>query len=584
MPVFADRYKTPAQWKLWVDFHAYYTNLFFLEAGRTVGEKIGRDVELFPFAHATMKWPGASSARGLDAYKQARSHRMLVVEDCQPDYPGSTIAYSMTDQLSRRYGRPVIGWSWFWPEPDRSNDPLEAERSLARAMGHNVHGLLFWVYSEKWSEKPAMRSSVAYWHKLFDAHWPFLRQAWATTPQVAVLYPRNTGNMYYNWDYPKMDYGWTFQALSETHVPFEVVTDNQIEAEPDVLNDYKVLIAPTATWESGKLRQAIASFIKKGGFVMADGDGFMMDVDTGKPVNFLAELFGVQLERKHKGAFAPTYDNAEEFDWVKSKAAAWQMAKWVPKTTGEEPDLLDRCEVLAMADPQFAELSTELPKTSGTGLQQNLLDPRKPQLIEGSDGEKHRTFHDIVTGKPLSGGKTIANFEGEPCAVETARTLWLGFRPGFDHACVFPLRQMAKWGESVWPFDKTLSTDAKGCSSSRGWIARILDKAGVKPEIALSLNGQSCPWIEILKRGDKDENSLIFLIDHEGQGGKYQMKSLKGEAVDLMSGKPLARTADGTIEIEIPAKRVVMLAVGSKEFIDGRLKAHQAVSLEIPPM
>lgn len=588
LPVFADRYKNPGPWRLWIDFHAYYTNLFFREAGRSIGEKLGHDVELFPFAHATMKWPGASSARGLDAYRQARTHRILTVEDCQADYPGSTIAYSLTDQLSRRYGRPVIGWSWFWPQSDRSNDPDEAGRSLARAMGHNVHGLLFWVYTEKWGEKPAMRASVAYWHKLFNAHWPFLRQAWITSPKVAVLYPRNTGNMYYNWDYPKTDYGWTIQALTETHVPFEVVTDNQIEAEPEVLNDYKVLIIPSAAWEGEKFLAAVKEFVKKGGFVMADGDSLSLSVETGKPTTFLKDVFSVQPGKKSKGIFFPTYDDTSEHAWVKDKTQSWQMAKWQPKTTGEESDLQGRCEPLVMDDSQFADLAAALPKLSGTGLPQSLLDPRIKHIIKGeadwNPPAEHRTFHDIVTGIPLPNGKIVARFGGEACAIETAQTLWLGFRPGFDHACVFPLREMAKWGEQVWPFDKTLSADAKSCSSSRNWISRILDKAGIKPEFDITYDGQPCPWLEVLKRGDRNGDALLFLIDHEGHAGKYKLKGLQTAAVDLMSGKTLQSANDGSVEIDIPAKQVVMLAIGTKQFREERLKAHQAVSRDIPPM
>ncbi|MFA6291067.1 MAG: hypothetical protein WC637_04760 [Victivallales bacterium] len=586
LPDIKERYEKPGLWRLWIDFHGYYTNLFFLRGGRHVSDGIQRDVELFPFAHSTIKWPGASSMKGLDLYCQAKMHRLLTVEDCQSDYPGSTIHYSFTDQLSRRYQRPVMGWSWFWPNADRHSDPLMAGRALARAMGHNVHGLLFWIYKPEWAKKPEMRSAVAYWHHSFQAHWDFLKNATVPKPQAAVLFPRNTGNMYPNYEYPKLDYGWTIQALSEAHIPFEVVADNQLESEPEILDDYKALIIPTAAWESKRFLDRIEKFIANGGFVYTDADSLMIDNGTGLTVPSLIRLFGIKPLKKYKGLFSPGYDSVSEYQWASEFAAKWQSPTWEKDSHGYIPDVLSSCSPLVIDDTDLKLLRDKLPARSGTGLPQSLIDPRQPQLImaeanSGSLPDKHRTFHDIITGEAVSGVKVLASYGTEVCAVETAQTVWTGFRPGFDHACIFPLEEMRKWGEPVWPFDKNLSANAAQRAGARQWITRIIEKAGIKAPLELTLDGKPCPWIEILIRQDLAGNAMIFLINHEMISGEYLIGGIltnnPRHVGNLMDGNKIKPDAEGRIKVKIPPGDVILLASGDADFVTKRIAAQQKV-------
>lgn len=582
-----ERFDRPGLWRHFVDFHGYYTYRFFRRGSLVLSKAFRREAELFPFSHATAKWVGRSSQIGLDLYWQSKLNRILTVEDCQADYPGSNIHYAFTDQLSRRYGLPVMGWSWWWPEPERSTDPLEFGRALSRAMGHNCHGLNFWVYGESWAKKPAARAACAHWHRVFQAHWDFLRNATVPRPPVAIVRSRNTANMYPGWEYPKIDHGWTVAALTEAHIPFEIIAGNQVEFEPDILGDYKVLLIPTATWESPRLRSAIASFLERGGYVFTNGDSFMLDNVTGQTTDFLTHHFAISPTRKHKGLFAPTYDTRAEYEWARDQASKWQTPKW--DGAPHEPPFV--MKPLRIEDSGLATLRDSLPGTSGTGLSQHLLDPRKPHLITSQAGglpSPHRTFHDVITGEVQSGGTAVATYEGKVCAVETARTLWTGFRPGFDHACIFPLKLMRKWGEPVWPFHRTLSRDGAGRAAPRQWITRIVKKAGIKPWLDVSFAGKRSPHIEILPRRDDHGNALIFVINHEDQAGTYQLAGellAKSEALcEVRSGTRLERREDGKVSLAIPTFDVAIIAAGVKPFVAARLAAHQAIGAQVKPM
>ncbi len=597
LPAFSDRYNQPGLWRLWSDFHGYATSKFFRDTGDVVGRELGLDLELFPFLHASAKWPGASSAKGLDWYWQTRMHRVITVEDCQADYPGSRIHYAFTDQLSRRYRMPVLGWSWFWPEPDRYNDPDEAARALARTFGHNTHGLLFWVYTPKWAQKPEMREAVAYWHKLYNAHWPFLRQAWVPKPQVAVLFPRMTGNTYKNWEYPKSDYGWTIQALMEAHVNFEVIADNQLEYEPEILNDYRVLICPTTTWSSQRVRDAIAAFVDAGGYVASNADSFLLDAATGEnQIAFLKHVFGVEPQHKHKGLFLPTRDSLAEYAWAHAEAASWQSPVWEGEGKAPEgwnpEDVLTRFRPAQISDETIHALQTTLPETSGSGLPQQMADPRIPLWIEGTIEavpSTHRTFHDLVTGEPVGEGVAVARFGDAVCAVETERTLWTGFRPGFDLACVFPIVEMTKWGEPVWPFDGVALTGRDPTrDSARHWVERIVRKAGITPELTVTLDGRHCPDIEVLIREQDNGDALIILISHHAPDGLYTLQGQRladaESAANLMADAVLDVDPSGAGHVRIQSGNVILIAIGSESFVTARRVAHRLVPRETPPM
>jgi|GEM_PF-2772937 len=596
MPVYMQRYDTPALWKRWIDFHAYFTADFFRQTGAVATRELGRDVEVFTFPHATAKWPGPSSAKGIDQFLLAKTNRLLTVEDCQADYPGSTIHYAFTDQLSRRYNRPVLGWSWFWGDADRHNDPLEIGRALARAMGHSTHGLLHWNYDPTfkderfdWRKKPATRKALAYWHRTYQAHWPFLKSTVGEAPQVAVLFPRNSGNMYYHpvhqWVFPKQDFGWTCHLLNELHVPFEVVSDNQIEFEPSVLDDYRLLIAPTSAWQSPEVREAIAAFIARGGFVYTSGDGFVMDTRTGKAVPFLGEQFGIDLETKHRTLFAPTYDTAAEEEWSRGRVAELQTPKWEGGAKHYRPE--EQFEPVELTDETLAEIRKALPDQGITGVWQTVWDPREEQMVriemKGREPVSHRTYHDILTGKARPGATVLARYGDDVAAVETERTVWTGFRPGWDAACEMPVPFMRSWGEPVWPYKYDPGVGNRG-ATARAVFAYVLSKAGIEPPLKVERNGEPAPEIEVRSRVGKDGNRMVWLINHGDTEASCSVKGdwlAKAEVVaDVRSGKPI-KVREGTTELKIPAGEVMMLALGEDRFVRNAQAAQARVARDL---
>ncbi|MCF7854052.1 MAG: hypothetical protein K9N51_04580 [Candidatus Pacebacteria bacterium] len=594
MPVYEERYEKPGLWRLWCEFHAYYTYKVFADAENVLTKEFGNTFDIFTFSHATIKWPGRSSTCGLDAYWQSRLDRILTVEDCHADYPGPTIHYAFTDQLSRRYRMPVMGWSWFTNdfESSRAYDAKGTARALARAMGHNTHGLFFWVYFNGWAKIPESRAAVAVWHRTLQAHWDFLKHATVPAPQVAVVFPRNTGNMYKEWDYPKRDYGWTIQALSESHVPFEVIADNQVENEPDILNDYKVLIIPTATWESPMFLKRVQHFVERGGYVYTNGDSLMAST-SGEPASVLGDIFGIRPEKKYKALIQPTFDSPEEHAWAMEQKKHPPRIKHNGAAGGESYRRADNYEPAVFTEEDFERASRDLPATSGTGLEQQLVSPAKEQLIVGSTAdipEQHRTFHDIVTGTPSTGAKALAAYRGGVCAVETERTLWLGFRPGFDLACRFPKKQMFLWGEPVWPFDNTIQQKAAGTarSSARQWLTRILRKARLEPVFDIRQNGQPAPYLELLNRETPAGDGLLIVINHEDASGVHTLASARltaaATAHNLSADSPLQLDAAGRYAVAIEPGGVVLIVYGSDTFVQERAAAHRAIDRTVKDM
>ncbi|MCF7849144.1 MAG: hypothetical protein K9M45_09855 [Kiritimatiellales bacterium] len=595
IPSWDERYIHPGAWKYWIDFHGYYTHLFFQQGGEHIAKGLDRPVEFFTFSHANAKWPGASSKHGLDLYWQARLNRVLTVEDCQWDYPGVNIHLAFTNQLSRRYGLPVLGWSWFSPEPQRANEPRPAARALARIMGQNTHGLLMWIYGEDWRAKPEARDAIARWHHIYRVHWDFLRNATVPAPSVAVLYPRNTGNMYRGFEYPKLDFGWACQALAEAHIPFEIIADNQLEQEPDILSDYEVLLVLSSSWQSPQVNNRVAAFIDAGGFVMATADSFLFDTATGRPTDFLYTHFGIRPRHKYKGVFMPSYNSMDEMTWARQFASKHQTpASWEGDT--DRSKFRARGEQVTPAqltDDELATLRRELPEKSAAGLPQNVWDPRMPQRITAQKNDSwtpddYRTFHDIFTGEAKKDAKVVASYNTEPVAVETDRTLWLGFRPGHDHACLFPVYDMRQFGEPIWPFEINDATTAAERSGPRAWITRIVEKADVERPLEATLNGTPAPQLEILTRLDDAGNRMVWIVNHENTGGAVTLAGPALTTVDsvaeLLSGKKLNVSKHGSVDFPVGPGQVAMLAAGTSSFVNARLDAQAEVPDTIPPI
>lgn len=584
LPALESRYENPGLWRLWMDFHAYYTIYFFYNAGKQTSNALNRDVELYTNLDGDFKWPGIASQQGEDMYWQARIQRIICALTSRADGPGSELAHAFTDQLSRRYQRPVIGLSQFYPNANRDNDPKKISRALAKMMGHNIHGFIFWVYGQEWNEKPEARNALGYWHKLFNIHWPFLAKAWSPSPQVAVVYPRNTANMYPHWTYPKKDFGWLVQALKESHIHFEIIADNQVEESPEILGDYKVLLIPGATWEGKRFYSAVEKFVNSGGFVYTDGDSLSMNMETGQREQLLERVFKVRFDEKNKGLIQPTFDSIGEFEWREGHAKAWQKVNWLPfdLDKGQKPS-----EIIPvnMENEEFQELAHTCPTRSGTGIKQRLLDPRIKHFVAAVGETKnlpatHRTFHDIVTASVLKGGNVVANYNGKACAIETGQTLWTGFRAGFDHAMRFPIKSMGENGESIWPFEKDLSTNAAGRRSSSQWLTRIIEKAGIKPLVEISLNGEISSNVQATVRSDEKGNSFIILTNHEEHSGDYQLTSNLFSAAEsvanLMAGNYLAVTGN-SVTLYISGGESLILSAGSKQFTKERLDAQQTM-------
>ena len=123
------------------------------------------------------------------------------------------------------------------------------------------------------------------------------------------------GLFYRIYNYPKMDYAYTAEALTEAQIPYEILAEEELELEEDVLKRFKVLYVVGSEWTTPTIRRRIEKFIAAGGHVFANGDSLSLDIPSGKRTDFLAESFGAGLNHKYKVPFYPTVETAEEETW-----------------------------------------------------------------------------------------------------------------------------------------------------------------------------------------------------------------------------------------------------------------------------
>ena len=174
----------------------------------------------------------------------------------------------------------------------------------------------------------------------------------------------------------------------------------------------------------------------------------------------------------------------------------------------------------------------------------------------------------------------LATYEGKPAAAKTDRTLWLGFRPGFDHACLYPAPSMGLWGEPVWPFDINQATLAAERRGPRQWIGHIIEMAGIEPPIEVRHNGRPAAHIEVLIRRHGPQ-AIVFFINHDPISGSYELTGDLLTAAEMCreirSGVELKREPLGVFTLAIDAHEVAMVAVGDANFVMQRQRAQDGV-------
>jgi len=135
-----------------------------------------------------------------------------------------------------------------------------------------------------------------------------------------------------------------------------------------------------------------------------------------------------------------------------------------------------------------------------------------------------------------------------------------------------------------WQIDAAKgATRAEQRSGPRRYLRRILDKAGVKPIVAVRCGGIAAPNIEVLVRRDVKGNAMVFLVNHESRGAEYELAAeflSDAESVcELRTGQVPTKSPDGRFRLPIAADDVSILVAGSRAFVARRLSAQKKVKL-----
>ena len=596
-----EKWTRPGAYKLWMDFHRYYTFEFFRRTNEEASKRLGggRRVECYPFPQAFIMWPAMDCFWGMSQYWNCRINPIVNIEQCWPESPAMTVNYAMTDHMARKYRNIVMGWSWFYFGQEGVGlyeGPYDNGRALARMMGHRVDGIHHWLYSPIYRGRDQrQRLQIAYWHNFLAHHYQgFLSKSEPVPAQVALLMPDWTGYFYRVFNYPKMDWAYTAEGLQEAQIPYEVVFEEELEQEPGALGQYKVLYVVGSEWTTPTVRKRVEDFIKGGGVVFANLDSLSLDISTGKRTDVLEKAFGVKIERKHKNSFLPSAQTAEEEEWS-AQLNGWGKATWLQGHDVHKPGVYAKIwkaegGKVVRNEEEWAKLDTAMAKMPKEvrGIAQSPLDMREPPKVRYAEGvgptEPTVTWSEVDTAKALA-GKPIAWYGDAVCGVETERTVWLGTRPGMDLHAISPRMSMNRTTEPCNPYVTEVSDSYAPHKPYVDVIAYAAKKAGVKPLVTVTLGGRVPCNLEVLPRADADGTLMVFVINHDATDATYQVAvapehltrpALKGaQAWDLLGARLIEDKTDGAFELKVEPWKVAVFMVGTEQAL-APVKAAQA--------
>jgi len=638
-------YREPARYKLLVDFHRYFTFEFFRRINEEASRRMNRlgtrgRVTCYPFTQHFIIWPGANQRHGNSFYWYHRLSPVVNVEHCWPEAPVMNLNYAITDRLAPRHKNAVMGWLWFYFGQegwDMYNGPHDIDRALARMMGHAVDGTHHWLYSPRYRGRDReQRLQIAYWQNFLKTHYAgFLARSAPVEPQIAVLMPDSTGYFYRYFQYPKQDFAWTVDALAQLQYPYHVLTEEEIELGETSLGDYKVLYVVGSEWSTPAIRRQITGFIDHGGVVFANVDSLSLDIAGGRRIDFLEERFGVRIVRKHKNAFYPSTQSAEEAVWALQfdrwggpfklqghmvheldDPRAWaklyartpqkylldkdgQPRRPIPPNQGirggqpvRDPSwkmIRDADGRLVRDEAVWKELDAAMAKMPKAvlGIQQSPLDMRTPPVVKYSEiltaAGKATAWGELDEATPLGGARPVAWWGDKIVGIETHNTVWLGTREGMSIHALSSRMEAHRGTEPCNPFPPAIPDSYEAFrpyTEALGYAAR---KAGVTRPVRLSLDGRQPLNLEVLPRTASDGTLMVVLICHDGTEAEYDvtvdgslMAKLNGaEAWNMLDETTIETDTDGQFQLRVPGWGVAVFMVGSSRSL-APVKAAQA--------
>ena len=604
-----EKWKRPGAFKLWVDFHRYWTFEYFRRVNAAASKEAHRRVECYPFPIGFIMWPGANCHWGTSQYWNCRLNPIVNVEQCWPDSPAMTLNYAIIDRLARKYRNVVMGWSWFFfgkEAGDMYEGPYDNGRALARMMGRRADGIHHWLYSPVYRGRDRrQREQLAYWYNFLGAHYAgFLSKSEPLAADVALLMPESTGYFYRMFQYPKADWAYTFQGLAEAQVPCEIITEEELELERGVLDGIKVLYVVAGEWSTPTIRRRIGEFLDRGGVLCANVDSLSLDVPTGKRTDFLEKTFGVRIVRKHKNSFLPSTQSAEEEAWA-AELNGWGKPTWLQGHHVHKPGAYSKLYKdeggKAVRDEQqwkkLDEAMAKMPKRA-RGLDQAPIDMRTPPRVRYAKGvgpARPRAAWGEVDVAEIVRGKPIAWWGEKVCGVETDRTVWLGTREGMSLHAVSPRMSMNRTTEPCNPYVTHVSPQYETHRPYVDVIAYAVRKAGVRRVVTARLDGRVPCNLEVLPRSDKAGNLMVFLINHDATDATYRVtvdaaylekhRLAGAEAWDLLGERLIEAGTDGQFDLHVPPWRPAAFLIGRARAL-APVKAAQkrlgAMDLSVP--
>lgn len=615
-------WEQPGRFKLWIDFHGYWTIEYFRrinnDATKAINDRgIKGRVSCYPFMQHFIIWPSANAKSGNSFYWYCRLSPVVNVEHMWPDSPAMNLNYAITDRLAPRFNTPVMGWVWFYfgrEGYDMYNGPNDCARAMARLMGHRIDGTHHWLYSPIYRGRDRnQRLQIAYWQNFLASHYKgYLAGSAPPEAQIALLMPNYTGYFYRYFQYPKTDWGYTSEGFQNSQLNYEMVTEEELELDKGILDQYKVLYVIGSEWTTPTIKKRIDDFIKNGGIVFANVDSLSLDIAKNKRTDYLEKTFGVKITHKYKNGFFPSVQNMAESAWAKdldtwgfptklqghsvhwdklddprSFAGIWarthlsvekgpdgkvkrdglnrmvRKPDWKIIRGKDGHPVLDEKEF-----KKYEEVMDRMPNKVH-GIPQSPLDMRKKHMIKFKNNIHVPTYGEIDIAKSINNGKPIAWYGKEIVGIETDNTVWLGLRLGIDLHAISPRISMHRTSGPVNPFVTNPPDLYQAHKPYADMLAYAAEKANVKRVAQLTIGSKKVYNLEVLPRVDADGTLMAIVINHDKTVAEYDVEidfdyvKKNMEAWDMLNEKTIEKKTDGKFKLNVPAWGISIFMLGT---------------------
>jgi len=541
-PPFEMRFQMPVLFHYWMQYREWVR----LEVIDKLVRRCGAlNVQCDSTFQLGMWYHGVES--GYNPHLGAMANDIVNVDMTDGSLWGVTIGVAATvDAVLREHPEKRALALWGGYPPEEGIHPTLFHRRIAEMFGHvtSLRGsMFFWwdlpgynkmageaTYHNQMRYYPEMADAYAWWAAFGENQAELIAGMKTAMPGIASYWARTQTafetqfppHMRRSWIFTERSkfWNWNFLAFWLDQNPVHCLFPEQVEA--GAANNYKVLYTLYGPRNTDAALDKIKTFYAAGGFVYGAYDALTMNI-SGSRMDVFKAVFG--CEPAPGGVVAkPIYNLPGDFD--------------APKGYYE----------ITRAHPALPPVGTRIPFMSG-----------------------------IQVVKPLADAEVYATYEGKPCIVGTARSLFVGTDIAVDLATMLPPDLRPATDEPGIISAK--GTTGKGYQNAVKVLTGFASYAGVRRPVTVTRAGETGLNV-IVGLLEKPGARLITLTENQGKEGTYEMsvEAGVGEKVwDLTRAKALEKGTSGNYRLNLDGYDWRLILVADEKTVAAATRKQEEV-------